>query len=241
MHYEMRGFARYTVELFRAMKKLAGDNIELYFVLARPDRVRVSGRSGYHSRGVPGAKRDSMGTGGTAGAIEAKRASMSSMRLRTAGCRTGESASTCSPVMTSSIACRSIADRNIGAGAGVRSMRILSHGTGPISTSPFPSFSKQDICRFYGLSPERVVVIHNAANRAISSAVAGGTDCARARQIWLAGAIFSVSRRLRQTQKCRRTGGSFRTTAEGYSAAGAGGRAQMGIRGRLRENRRAWA
>lgn len=29
MHYEMRGFARYTVELFRAMKELAGDNIEL--------------------------------------------------------------------------------------------------------------------------------------------------------------------------------------------------------------------
>ena len=29
MHYEMRGFARYTVELFRAMKEIAGDNIEL--------------------------------------------------------------------------------------------------------------------------------------------------------------------------------------------------------------------
>ena len=29
MHYEMRGFARYTVELFRAMKELAGDAIEL--------------------------------------------------------------------------------------------------------------------------------------------------------------------------------------------------------------------
>ena len=29
MHYEMRGFARYTVELFRAMKELAGDNVEL--------------------------------------------------------------------------------------------------------------------------------------------------------------------------------------------------------------------
>jgi len=30
MHYEMRGFARYTVELFRAMKELADENIELY-------------------------------------------------------------------------------------------------------------------------------------------------------------------------------------------------------------------
>jgi len=29
MHYEMRGFARYTVELFRAMKELARDNVEL--------------------------------------------------------------------------------------------------------------------------------------------------------------------------------------------------------------------
>ena len=29
MHYEMRGFARYTVELFRAMQEIAGNNIEL--------------------------------------------------------------------------------------------------------------------------------------------------------------------------------------------------------------------
>ena len=30
MHYEMWGFARYTVEPFRAMKKIAGCNIDLY-------------------------------------------------------------------------------------------------------------------------------------------------------------------------------------------------------------------
>ena len=30
MHYEMRGFARYTIELFRAMKELAGDALQLY-------------------------------------------------------------------------------------------------------------------------------------------------------------------------------------------------------------------
>lgn len=29
MHYEMRGFARYTVELFRAMKQIAGSKVEL--------------------------------------------------------------------------------------------------------------------------------------------------------------------------------------------------------------------
>ncbi len=29
MHYEMRGFARYAVELFGAMKEIAGDEIEL--------------------------------------------------------------------------------------------------------------------------------------------------------------------------------------------------------------------
>ncbi|MFZ0314377.1 MAG: glycosyltransferase family 1 protein [Candidatus Korobacteraceae bacterium] len=29
MYYEMRGFARYTVELFRAMKEIAGNNVEL--------------------------------------------------------------------------------------------------------------------------------------------------------------------------------------------------------------------
>ena len=30
MHYEMRGLARYTVELFRAMKELAGEEVELF-------------------------------------------------------------------------------------------------------------------------------------------------------------------------------------------------------------------
>jgi glycosyltransferase involved in cell wall biosynthesis len=30
MHYEMRGFARYTMELFRAMKEIAGNSIDLY-------------------------------------------------------------------------------------------------------------------------------------------------------------------------------------------------------------------
>src|SRR5277367_784967 len=30
MQYEMRGFARYTLELFRAMKALMGGNIDLY-------------------------------------------------------------------------------------------------------------------------------------------------------------------------------------------------------------------
>jgi hypothetical protein len=29
MHYEMRGFARHTVELFRALKEIAGGDIEL--------------------------------------------------------------------------------------------------------------------------------------------------------------------------------------------------------------------
>jgi len=30
MHYEIRGFARYTIELFRAMKEVAGDELELF-------------------------------------------------------------------------------------------------------------------------------------------------------------------------------------------------------------------
>src|ERR1035438_7791488 len=30
MHYEMRGFARYTVEVLRGLKEIAGDRISLY-------------------------------------------------------------------------------------------------------------------------------------------------------------------------------------------------------------------
>ncbi len=36
MRYEMRGFARYTVELFRAMKEIAGVKIELYSFSSGP-------------------------------------------------------------------------------------------------------------------------------------------------------------------------------------------------------------
>ena len=36
MHYEMRGFARYTVELFRAMKEIAGSNVELILFSSGP-------------------------------------------------------------------------------------------------------------------------------------------------------------------------------------------------------------
>jgi glycosyltransferase involved in cell wall biosynthesis len=36
MHYEMRGFARYTVELFRAMKEVAGGSVELCSLSSGP-------------------------------------------------------------------------------------------------------------------------------------------------------------------------------------------------------------
>jgi hypothetical protein len=36
MHYEMRGFARYTLELFRAMKEVAGGKVDLYSFSPEP-------------------------------------------------------------------------------------------------------------------------------------------------------------------------------------------------------------
>ena len=151
MHYEMRGFARYTVELFRAMKEIAGDNVEL--ISFSPGRSLPSFWPRWISlRGVPGATRDSLGAGGTAETITARRASMFSTPLRTAGCPTGACASTLSPVTTSSIACLSIAAASTGADVGERNMRTLLPGTARIKYITVSDFSKQDICRFYGLS-----------------------------------------------------------------------------------------
>ncbi len=39
-HFEMRGFARYTVELFTAMKQIAGDRLELYSFSPEPPSVK---------------------------------------------------------------------------------------------------------------------------------------------------------------------------------------------------------
>ena len=74
-------------------------------------------------------------------------------------------------------------------------------------------FSKQDICRFYGLASDRVVVIHNAASPRFHEKVAERTDRAGPKQVWPARAILSVSWWIRKTEKRRYPGGSVRTTA----------------------------
>ena len=163
MHYEMRGFARYTVELFRAMQEIAGNNIELSSFspgpiasefLAELDLTPVVFQS---QREILWEQ------------VELPK------QLRRAGIDVFHATANrglpyrhvCKYVVT----CHDIIDR-LPEYCGREHWRGLwrkkyadfasRHSADKYIT--VSDFSKQDICRFYGLSSDRMVVVHNAAN-----------------------------------------------------------------------------
>ncbi len=164
MHSEMRGFARYTVELFRAMREIAGDNIELYsfspgpiapgflneldikpvvFTARReilweqvelPKQLRQTGIDVFHATANRG------------------------LPYRCA----------CKRIVT----CHDVIDRLpeycMGEHWRGRWRKKYADFLSRHSADKYitvSDFSKQDICRFHGLAQDRVVVIYNAANR----------------------------------------------------------------------------
>jgi glycosyltransferase involved in cell wall biosynthesis len=164
MHYEMRGFARYTVELFRAMTEIAGGNVELYsfspgpiapeFLAAldiKPVVFRARREILWEQVELPKQLRqtriDIFHTTANRG-LPYRRA--------------------CKYILT----CHDVIDRlpEYCAGehwrGGLRkkySDFVSRHSADKYIT--VSDFSKQDICRFHGLSEDRVAVIHNAASR----------------------------------------------------------------------------
>ncbi len=163
MHYEMRGFARYTVELFRAMKKLAGDTVDL--ISFSPGPLASEFLSVLDITPVVfQAPREILWE-----QLELpKQLKQNRIDVFHATANRGlPYRRVCKYVLT----CHDIIDR-LPEHCGQEHWRgrwrkkyadfVSLHRADKYIT--VSEFSKQDICRFYGVSPERVVVIHNAAS-----------------------------------------------------------------------------
>ena len=163
MHYEMRGFARYTVEVLRGLKEIAGNRIALYSFSPGPIASEFSDLLDITPVVFP-ARREILWE-----QIELPR------QLRKEGIDVFHATANrglpyrrvCQYVVT----CHDIIDR-LPEYCGLEHWRgalrkrysdfISQHSAGKYIT--VSHFSKQDICRFHGLADERVVVIHNAAH-----------------------------------------------------------------------------
>jgi len=164
MHYEMRGFARYTVELFRAMKEIAGAGIELYTFSPGPIAPEFLAELEIKPVIFP-ARREVLWE-----QVELpKQLRRTRIDVFHATANRGlPYRRVCKYVVT----CHDIIDRLPEYCAGER-----WRGRWRKSYADFASrrsagkyitvseFSKRDICRFHGLAADRVVVIYNAASR----------------------------------------------------------------------------
>ena len=164
MYYEMRGFARHTVELFRAIKEIAGDSIELYSF--SPDPIAPDFLAGLEIKPVVFQERREI----LWEQVELpKHLRQTYIDVFHATANRGlPYRRACKYVLT----CHDIIDRlpeYCGGEHWRGSWRkkyadfVSRHSADKYIT--VSNFSKRDICRFHRLSPDRVVVIYNAANR----------------------------------------------------------------------------
>lgn len=164
MHYEMRGFARYTVELFRAMREIAGGNIDLYSFSPGPIAPEFLAELEIKPVVFP-ARREILWE-----QVELpKHLQQTRIDVFHATANRGlPYRRACKYIVT----CHDVIDRlpEYCAGEHWRGRWrkkyadfVSRHSADKYIT--VSKFSKQDICRFHGLSPDRVVVIYNAANR----------------------------------------------------------------------------
>jgi glycosyltransferase involved in cell wall biosynthesis len=163
MHYEMRGFTRYSVELFRAMRELAGDNIDLYSFSPVP--IAPEFLAGLQMTPVVfQARREILWEH-----VELpKQLQQQRIDIFHATANRGlPYQRACKYVVT----CHDIIDR-LPEYCGPEHWRgrwrkkyadfVSRHSADKYIT--VSNFSKQDICRFHSLPPARVVVIYNAAH-----------------------------------------------------------------------------
>jgi glycosyltransferase involved in cell wall biosynthesis len=164
MHYEMRGFARYTVELFRAMKEIAGGKIEIYSFSPGPIAPEFLDELEINPVVFP-ARREILWE-----QIELpKHLRRTRIDVFHATANRGlPYRRVCKYVVT----CHDIIDRLDEYCVGERwrghARKKYADFVSRHSASKYitvSDFSKQDICRFHRLSPDRVVVIYNAAHR----------------------------------------------------------------------------
>lgn len=163
MHYEMRGFARHTVELFRAIKEIAGNQIELIAFAPEPIAFEFLAALDITPM-VFRAKREVLWE-----QVELpKQLQRARIDVFHATANRGlPYRRVCKYVVT----CHDIIDRLPeycereqwrGRWRKKYADFISRHSADKYIT--VSDFSKHDVCQFYGLAPDRVVVIHNAAN-----------------------------------------------------------------------------
>jgi glycosyltransferase involved in cell wall biosynthesis len=163
MHYEMRGFARYTVELFRAMKEIGGKNVELISFSPGPIASEFLAALEIAPVVFP-ARREILWE-----QVELpKQLQQARIDVFHAIANRGlPYRRVCTYVLT----CHDIIDRLpeycVGEPWRGHWRKKYADFASRHSADKYitvSDFSKQDICRFYGLSSDRVVVIHNAAS-----------------------------------------------------------------------------
>lgn len=164
MHYEMRGFARYTVELFRAIREIAGGNVDLYSFSPGPIAAEFLAELEVKPV-VFEARREILWE-----QVELpKHLRQTRIDVFHATANRGlPYRHACKCVVT----CHDIIDRQpeYCGGDHWRSRWrkeyadfVSRHSADRYIT--VSDFSKRDICQFHGLSTDHVVVIYNAANR----------------------------------------------------------------------------
>ncbi len=163
MHYEMRGFARYTVELFRAMKEIAGSKIEL--ISFSPGPIAPEFLSALNITPVAFEARREILWEQVELPRQLQRARVDVFHA-TAN-RGLPYRRACKYVVT----CHDVIDR-LPEYCGDEHWRghwrkkyadfVSRHSADRYVT--VSDFSKQDICRFHGVPAERVAVIYNAAS-----------------------------------------------------------------------------
>jgi len=163
MHYEMRGFARYTVELFRAMKEIAGDNIELLSFSPGPIAREFSDLLPVTPVIFPLRREFLWEQVGLPRQLHHQRVDVFHVTVN----RGLPYRRVCKYVLT----CHDVIDRlpeycdgEHWRGALRKKYADFISRRSADRYITVSEFSKHEICRFHRLDPERVVVIHNAAS-----------------------------------------------------------------------------
>ena len=219
MYYEMRGFARYTVELFRAMKEIAGNNVELFSFSPGPIASEFLAALEI-TPVVFEARREILWE-----QVELPR-QLQRARIDVFHATANRGLPyrrVCRYVLT----CHDIIDR-LPEYCGQEHWRgrwrkryadfVSRHSADKYVT--VSEFSKRDICRYHGVAAERVLVIRNAASPRFHEEVAAKQIAMVREKYRLPEQYFLFSWRFRQAKKCSYAGGRFRAIAERSAAAG---------------------
>ncbi len=163
MHYEMRGFARYTVELFRAMKEIAGEDVELFSFSPGPIAREFQELLGVTPVVFPASREILWEQVELPRRLQEERIDVFHVTVN----RGLPYRRACKYVLT----CHDVIDRLPefcdgehwrGALRKRYADFISRHSADKYIT--VSEFSKHEICRFHRVEPERVAVIHNAAS-----------------------------------------------------------------------------